>query len=74
MQLVCKSGCDYCTFRPLCESYLTLCYSCFQNFTELEEFVGCNFEKDNQDLCDKEMQDRIDVAEILRLQVELKLR
>lgn len=41
--------------------------------TELEEFVGCTFEKE-EEFCEKEMQDRIDVAEILRMQVELKLR
>jgi hypothetical protein len=43
--------------------------------TELEEFVGCAFEEDSTpEICDKEIQDRVDVAEILRLQIELKLR
>jgi hypothetical protein len=43
--------------------------------TELEEFIGCNFEEDSgQEACDKEIQDRVDVAEILRLKIELKLR
>jgi len=43
--------------------------------TELETIVGCKFEEDSsQELCDKEIQDRKDVAEILRLQIELKLR
>ena len=41
--------------------------------TELEQFQGCNYEEE-ADLCDKEIQDRIDVAEILRLQIELQLR
>jgi hypothetical protein len=43
--------------------------------TELEEFVGCNFEEDAApEVCEKEIQDRVDVAEILRLKIELKLR
>mmetsp|Transcript_8 Transcript_8/g.14 ORF Transcript_8/g.14 Transcript_8/m.14 type:complete len:154 (-) Transcript_8:426-887(-) len=43
--------------------------------TELEEFVGCKFEEDSgKEICDKEIQDRVDVAEILRLKIELQLR
>ena len=33
----------------------------------------CTFEGDDKDLCDKEIQDRKDVSELLRLQAELKL-
>uniref|UniRef100_A0A6U5PCC4 Uncharacterized protein n=1 Tax=Grammatophora oceanica TaxID=210454 RepID=A0A6U5PCC4_9STRA len=39
--------------------------------TELENVEGCSFE---EELCDKEIQDRMDVAEILRLKIELHLR
>ena len=43
--------------------------------TELEEFVGVAFEEDSDvDIQEKEIMDRQDVAEILRLQIELKLR
>ena len=43
--------------------------------TELEKFEGCNFEDDEAPaLCDKEIQDRLDVAQILRLKIELQLR
>jgi len=43
--------------------------------TELEQVQGCKYEPGDDDfLCDKEIQDRIDVAEILRLQIELQLR
>mmetsp|Transcript_22107 Transcript_22107/g.29082 ORF Transcript_22107/g.29082 Transcript_22107/m.29082 type:complete len:157 (-) Transcript_22107:314-784(-) len=43
--------------------------------TELEEFVGCNYEKDSsEETCEKEVQDRMDLAEILRLRIELQLR
>lgn len=43
--------------------------------TELEEFVGCKYEEDSTpEDCDKEILDRVDVAEILRLKIELKLR
>lgn len=41
--------------------------------TELEEFEGSRYEKDSG-FGEKEIQDRIDVAEILRLQIELQLR
>jgi len=41
--------------------------------TELEEYEGCRYEQDSG-FCDKEIQDRIDVAEILRMQIELQLR
>ena len=34
----------------------------------------CLFEGASADLCDKEIQDRQDVAEVLRMQAELKLR
>jgi len=40
--------------------------------TALEDVEGCNFEDD--EFCEKEVQDRLDVAEILRLQIELQLR
>ena len=39
--------------------------------TELENVEGCDFE---DEFCDKEIQDRVDVAEILRLRIELLLR
>lgn len=39
--------------------------------TELESVEGCDFE---DEFCDKEIQDRADVAEILRLRIELLLR
>lgn len=39
--------------------------------TELEQVEGCDFETE---FCDKEIQDRLDVAEILRLRIELILR
>jgi len=43
--------------------------------TELENFEGVAYEKDSSpELGDKEIQDRLDVAEILRLQIELQLR
>lgn len=51
--------------------------------SQLESVNGCQFEEEPQqqqadqnqpDLCDKEIQDRLDVAEILRLQIELQLR
>ena len=41
--------------------------------TELEQFEGCKYEEESG-FCDKEIQDRLDVAEILRLQIELQLR
>jgi hypothetical protein len=40
---------------------------------KLEDVNECLFEKEGE-LCDKEMQDRKDVAEVLRLQSELRLR
>lgn len=43
--------------------------------SELEQFDGCMFEgESSQELCNKEIQDRLDVAQILRLEIELKLR
>lgn len=43
--------------------------------SELEQFVGCTYEEDSsKEVCEKEIQDRMDLAEILRLKVELKLR
>mmetsp|Transcript_6027 Transcript_6027/g.8652 ORF Transcript_6027/g.8652 Transcript_6027/m.8652 type:complete len:157 (+) Transcript_6027:200-670(+) len=43
--------------------------------TELEEFVGCTYEQDSsEETCKKEIQDRMDLAEILRLRIELQLR
>lgn len=49
--------------------------------TELEKFKGCAYETGNPEetisdlsLCEKEIQDRLDVAEILRMQIELQLR
>ena len=43
--------------------------------TQLENYEGCPFEDGNdQELCDKEIQDRLDVAGVLRLKIELKLR
>lgn len=41
--------------------------------TALEQVDGCQFEEE-ANLCDKEIQDRLDVAEVLRLQIELQLR
>ena len=41
--------------------------------TALENVEGCQFEQDSG-FCDKEVQDRLDVAEILRMQIELQLR
>lgn len=41
--------------------------------TELENIEGCTFE-DGEELCDKEIQDRLDVAGVLRLKIELRLR
>lgn len=43
--------------------------------SELEDIDGCVFEQpDDPAQCDKEVQDRLDVAQILRLEIELKLR
>lgn len=43
--------------------------------TELEQVQNCVFEDvDNQELCQKEIQDRLEVAQIFRLEIELKLR
>jgi hypothetical protein len=53
---------------------------CDRLATELEQFendsLGCEFEKAsfNPLLCEKEVQDRLDVAGILRLKIELSLR
>lgn len=41
--------------------------------TALEQVDGCQFEEE-AGLCEKEVQDRLDVAEVLRLQIELQLR
>lgn len=41
--------------------------------TALEQVDGCQFEEQGG-LCEKEVLDRLDVAEILRLQIELQLR
>jgi hypothetical protein len=41
--------------------------------TALEQVEGCQFEEEGG-LCEKEIQDRLDVAEVLRLQIELQLR
>lgn len=41
--------------------------------SELENVDGCSFE-DGEELCDKEIQDRLDVAGVLRLKIELQLR
>ena len=41
--------------------------------SELENVEGCAFE-DGEELCDKEIQDRLDVAGVLRLKIELQLR
>lgn len=41
--------------------------------TSLESVDGCNFEE-GPELCEKEIQDRLDVAQILRLRIELQLR
>jgi hypothetical protein len=40
---------------------------------ELEDVDGCKFEEGQED-CDKEIRDRMDVAHILRLRIELQLR
>uniref|UniRef100_A0A7S4JYT4 Uncharacterized protein n=1 Tax=Odontella aurita TaxID=265563 RepID=A0A7S4JYT4_9STRA len=40
---------------------------------ELEGAKECNFEIGDE-LCQKEIQDRLDVAEILRLKIEMELR
>jgi hypothetical protein len=43
--------------------------------TELETIEGCLFEDgSDQELCDREMSDRLEVAQILRLEIELMLR
>uniref|UniRef100_A0A7S3L8I6 Uncharacterized protein n=1 Tax=Amphora coffeiformis TaxID=265554 RepID=A0A7S3L8I6_9STRA len=43
--------------------------------SELEQIDGCVFEDGSSpELCDKEIQDRLDVAQIFRLEIELKLR
>jgi hypothetical protein len=42
--------------------------------TALEQVEGCQFEEEGGGLCEKEIQDRLDVAEVLRLQIELQLR
>ena len=43
--------------------------------TALEEYAeGARYEKDSADLGEKEIQDRFDVADILRLKIELQLR
>ena len=41
--------------------------------SELEDVDGCSFE-DGEELCEKEIQDRLDVAGVLRLKIELQLR
>jgi hypothetical protein len=41
--------------------------------SELEDVDGCKFEEGQED-CDKEIRDRMDVAQILRLRIELQLR
>ena len=42
---------------------------------ELEDFQGCFFEENQEEeLCNKEIQDRKDVADTLRLQAELHLK
>jgi len=45
---------------------------CDRLATELEQFQGASFEEG--ELGEKEIQDRLDVAEILRLKIELQLR
>ena len=42
--------------------------------TELEQVQDCLFEGGNAELCEKEIQDRMDLAQIFRLEIELKLR
>ena len=43
--------------------------------TELEQVDDCLFEEpDNAEMCQKEIQDRLEVAQIFRLEIELKLR
>jgi len=41
--------------------------------SELENVEGCQFEK-GEEACHQEIRDRLDVAEILRLRIELQLR
>lgn len=41
--------------------------------TDLEDVDGCKFEEGESE-CEKEIRDRIDVAQILRLRIELQLR
>ena len=44
-------------------------------FTDLEDFQGCFFEENQEEgLREKEIQDRKDVAETLRLSAELRLK
>eukprot|EP00980_Cylindrotheca_fusiformis_P020489 scaffold7542_cov113-Cylindrotheca_fusiformis.AAC.5 len=40
--------------------------------TQLEDVDGCKFEEG--ETCEQEIRDRMDVAQILRLRIELKLR
>ena len=47
---------------------------CDRLATQLEQAQGATFEQEGGALSDKEIQDRLDVAEILRLQIELQLR
>ncbi len=44
------------------------------NYTELQDFNETCFFEENSMLCDKELSDRGDLAELLRLQSELLLR
>ena len=46
---------------------------CAKLASELEDFDGCVYE-DGKELCEKEIQDRKDVAETLRMAAELQLR
>mmetsp|Transcript_27378 Transcript_27378/g.59427 ORF Transcript_27378/g.59427 Transcript_27378/m.59427 type:complete len:180 (-) Transcript_27378:252-791(-) len=46
---------------------------CAKLATQLEDFEGCVYE-DGKEACDKEIQDRKDVAETLRMAAELQLR
>lgn len=39
----------------------------------LEDVDGCKFEEEAEN-CDREIQDRLDVAHMLRLRIELQLR
>ena len=41
--------------------------------SDLENVEGCKFEE-GQENCDREIQDRLDVAHMLRLRIELQLR